>query len=172
MTISVKQLTANRKNAKKGGIKTDKGKAISRLNATRHGIFSNVLLANTEDKKELIQLRNKLIETFSPVGMMEEILTDRIAVCIWRLRRCAIANSAGMEDVEREILSNKHITAEQVELYSKIRVVTYGPTELLLRYETTIERQMYRAVQELDKLQLKRLKLKDNHAIPVMIDLE
>ena len=172
MTISVKQLTANRKNARKGGVKTDKGKAVSRLNATRHGIFSNVVLANTEDKNELIQLRNKLSETFSPIGILEEILTDRIAVCIWRLRRCAIADRAGMEDVEREILSNKHITAEQVELYSKIRVVTFGPTELLLRYETTIERQMYRAIQELDKLQLKRLKPKDNHSIPVIVDVE
>jgi len=43
MVISEKQLDANRKNAKKGGVKTEQGKAISRLNAEKHGIFTKVI---------------------------------------------------------------------------------------------------------------------------------
>ena len=38
MTISDKQLEANRKNAKLGGVKTEEGKAVSRLNALKHGV--------------------------------------------------------------------------------------------------------------------------------------
>lgn len=42
-SISEKQLEANRKNAKKGGVKTSKSKEISKYNALKHGILSNVI---------------------------------------------------------------------------------------------------------------------------------
>ncbi|UCD52931.1 MAG: hypothetical protein JSW27_09885 [Phycisphaerales bacterium] len=38
MTVSQKQLEANRKNAKKGGVRTDEGKAIAKCNALKHGL--------------------------------------------------------------------------------------------------------------------------------------
>ena len=38
-----KQVAANRRNALKGGVKTLKGKAISRLNARKHGIFASAV---------------------------------------------------------------------------------------------------------------------------------
>ncbi len=46
-----KQVAANRENGLKGGVKTDRGKAISRLNARKHGIFVSALTA--EDSEEV-----------------------------------------------------------------------------------------------------------------------
>ena len=40
MTISEKQLQANKKNAQKGGIKTQEGKAIVKYNALKHGLLA------------------------------------------------------------------------------------------------------------------------------------
>jgi hypothetical protein len=40
MTISKKQLQANRKNAPKGGVKTPEGKAIVKYNALRHRLLA------------------------------------------------------------------------------------------------------------------------------------
>ena len=40
MTVSQKQLEANRKNAQKGGVKTTEGKAIIKFNALKHGLLT------------------------------------------------------------------------------------------------------------------------------------
>ena len=40
MMLSQKQLKANRKNARKGGVKTDEGKAIAKYNALKHGLLT------------------------------------------------------------------------------------------------------------------------------------
>ena len=55
-TISEKQLAANRKNALKGGVKTSKGKAITRYNAMKHGLLCKEVLIEGEDNKTLSEL--------------------------------------------------------------------------------------------------------------------
>ena len=47
--ISDKQLTANKKNAQLGGIKTTQGKEVSKYNALSHGLLRKTL---TEYEKE------------------------------------------------------------------------------------------------------------------------
>ena len=37
---SKKQIEANKQNALKGGVKTEAGKTVSRMNATKYGFFS------------------------------------------------------------------------------------------------------------------------------------
>ena len=49
MSITQKQLDANRNNAQKGGVKTTEGKAVSRYNAIRHGLLSKEVLLADED---------------------------------------------------------------------------------------------------------------------------
>ena len=60
MTISEKQLKANRENAKKGGVNTKKGKIKSRLNAVKHGMLltSQVVLPG-EDVRSLADFRRQ-----------------------------------------------------------------------------------------------------------------
>jgi len=40
MTVSKKQLEGNKKNAQKGGVKTQEGKAIVKYNALKHGLLA------------------------------------------------------------------------------------------------------------------------------------
>jgi len=49
MTLSQKQLEANRKNAKKGGIKTAEDKAIAKFNALKHGLLAKEAVVTVGD---------------------------------------------------------------------------------------------------------------------------
>lgn len=88
---SQKQIKANKKNALKGGVKTKQGKDIVKFNALKHGLLSKATVITTGDGTESIEeyelLLNGLIEHFKPLGTMEEMLVEKIAVSYWRLRR-------------------------------------------------------------------------------------
>src|SRR3989344_517468 len=85
--VSKKQLEANRQNAKLGGVKTEEGKTISKYNAVKHGLLSQQVLLNGEDENKLIEVFKNLRNDLKPASEMENILVDRIASNIWRLRR-------------------------------------------------------------------------------------
>ena len=85
--ISQKQLIANRKNARKGGVKTEAGKALVRLNALKHGLLCREVLLPGEDNDALTELRERIISEVQPQGELEMILTERIVSGIWRLKR-------------------------------------------------------------------------------------
>lgn len=85
---TIKQIQANRRNAKLWGVKTLQGKAIVRKNAIKHGILSNFTL-DSEEEKLLKALEASLIEEYQPVGTMELFLVQRIAFYMLRLRRCS-----------------------------------------------------------------------------------
>jgi hypothetical protein len=91
MTVSDKQLEANRKNAQKGGVKTAEGKAIAKYNALKHGLLAKEVVIPVGDGAEnpnafdalLADLRGQLL----PEGTLEEMLVEKIAVAYWRMRR-------------------------------------------------------------------------------------
>ena len=91
MTVSEKQLEANRKNAQKGGVKTAEGKAIVKYNALRHGLLAKEVVVTTgegaEDPEEFNALLADVKTQLAPVGALEEMLVEKIAVAYWRLRR-------------------------------------------------------------------------------------
>ena len=86
---STKQIAANRRNGHRStGPKTEEGKAVSRTNATRHGILSAVqVLPGQEDPDEWTTHLEALLEDLSPAGYLERVLVERIAIQLWRLRR-------------------------------------------------------------------------------------
>ena len=91
MTVSKKQLKANRQNAKKGGVKTEEGKAIVKYNAIKHGILAKEVVITVgegaESQEEFDTLSNSLNDYFNPVGTLEQMLVEKIIVSQWRLRR-------------------------------------------------------------------------------------
>ncbi len=91
MTVSQKQLDANKKNAQKGGVKTPKGKAITRYNALKHGLLAKEVVVATgegaEDPAEFDTLCQDLKGQLRPDGTVEEMLVEKIIVAYWRLRR-------------------------------------------------------------------------------------
>jgi len=90
--ISEHKLKANRENAKKStGPKTLRGKAYSRRNALKHGLFALDLFPNflsrTENQQEYRELRQQLWQYYQPVGAAEEFEVDRVCQCMWRQKR-------------------------------------------------------------------------------------
>jgi len=88
-TISQRKLKANRENARKStGPRTLRGKAFSRRNAIRHGLFVRPITdfeALLENPQEYEDLLNGLWEQHQPLGRAEEVEVERIALCYWRL---------------------------------------------------------------------------------------
>jgi hypothetical protein len=85
---SEKQTQANRRNVLKStGPKTPEGKAVVRLNATKHGLLSREVLLPGEDEQALRELNENLRAELQPVGELENLLVDRIIAAHWRLRR-------------------------------------------------------------------------------------
>lgn len=90
--MSEKQLEANRQNAQKStGPKTPEGRAVSKMNATKHGILSKEVLVQgmvvKESRREFAALHQRFWDDLIPVGPMEEMLVDQIVTIQWRLRR-------------------------------------------------------------------------------------
>ncbi len=91
MTVSQKQLKANKKNAQKGGVKTAEGKAIVKYNALKHGLLAKEVVVTVgegaENPEEFNVLLEDLKSQLAPAGTLEEMLVEKIAVAYWRLRR-------------------------------------------------------------------------------------
>ncbi len=111
-TVSERKLQANRENAKKStGPKTPRGKAYSRRNALKHGLFVRHITdfeALREDPCEFQALINGLWDQYQPIGKAEEIEVERIALCCWRLKRSwryenAVNLAARRDFVRREL---------------------------------------------------------------------
>lgn len=120
---------------KKGGPKTDEGKEISKMNALKHGLLSKEVLIDGEDEEELLLLTKRIRSEIKPETEIERLLTDRIVANIWRLKR-----ALGMEDGE---------------------VISTGgglmyDSDRFFRYETMLEKSLYKALHELERVQAKR----------------
>jgi hypothetical protein len=96
--MSPEQLEANRRNAQKStGPKTPEGRAVSKMNALKHGILSRQVLVRglniKESNRELSALHDRFWQELNPVGPVEEMLVDQIVTTHWRLRRALTAES-------------------------------------------------------------------------------
>lgn len=90
-----KRAEANRQNAKKStGAVTPEGKAASSMNAVRHGLLSSKAVLPDEDKAEYQQMLNGLLNSLEPVGLIEELLVEKVAVAFWKQRRLLGAEAA------------------------------------------------------------------------------
>src|SRR5437867_5922914 len=95
---TAKQAKANKKNsAKSSGPKTLGGKVKSSKNALTHGLLSVRLFLNDENPGEFQQLMDDLVASLKPVGALELVLVEKIAVSFWRQRRLIRAETAGIE---------------------------------------------------------------------------
>ncbi len=97
-TTSQKQLEANRRNARKStGPRTAEGRAVSRMNAVRHGILSTqVVVRGTlvrESVREFKALHEQFRKALQPEGAVEEMLVDEIVTAHWRKRRALQAEA-------------------------------------------------------------------------------
>jgi hypothetical protein len=164
--ISEKQLEANRENSKKGGVKTPEGKAVSKYNALKHGILKEVVSEYEQDFYE--DIIERLEDQFQPVGVLEKMLVDRIGVYYLKLYRAAKAENEFMRSAlnPRKVIikdligGDMNFTEEIVENEGYTPLIGQEEVETLagtyLRYETTIENRLYKALHELQRVQAAR----------------
>jgi hypothetical protein len=95
---SEKQVVANRANAKRStGPKTAAGKAVSRMNAYKHGLTAQSIVIGDENPKAFDLLRVELEEAYSPKAGIESELVERLTVLMWRMRRVLVFEAALIE---------------------------------------------------------------------------
>lgn len=82
--------------ARATGPRTLAGKERSKHNALKHGILSKALLLKSESRREFDCLWNGLRADRRPVGMLEEILVERLAVLTWRDSRFIAAETGAI----------------------------------------------------------------------------
>lgn len=88
--VSEARLRANRENAKNStGPKTEEGKSRSSLNATRHGILSQVIHLPEEDLAAYGEFTSAYVADLKPVGVVETQLANACADLQFRLHRIA-----------------------------------------------------------------------------------
>src|SRR5258708_21375922 len=73
---------------------TKGGKRRASLNSTKHGVFSKVLVLESELRTEYQGLLARLWKTVRPVGEVEEVLVENLATIVWRKRRLFLAEGA------------------------------------------------------------------------------
>jgi hypothetical protein len=81
------------------GPTTQRGKQKSRQNATKHGIFAVGIVRSRESEAEYLKIVEDMVETVQPMGRIEEILVEKLAMLVWRYRRLLQAEAA---EVARE----------------------------------------------------------------------
>ena len=204
-----KQIEANRRNSRRStGPKTRTGKAESKMNAMKHGLLAADLVVRDEDPVEFTRVLESLVDELQPQGPLEEQLVERVAACMWRLRRLyrieagifahesltieldrAQEEARRYEEIEDEFALasltelHVHITDEERHGQAIARVekaarllqeeslalgVAFkqdakyaGAISKLSGYEAAIERSLYRALHELQRVQAAR---QDGHA--------
>jgi len=97
---SLKQIEANRRNALKSiGPTTFEGKMRSRLNAVRHGLTAETVIATLEDAEDYQAFEAAVSSDYEPESAGERELVLRLASILWRLRRATSIETAMFESV-------------------------------------------------------------------------
>jgi len=122
MTISFRRRLANRRNARKStGPKTPEGKAVSRYNAVKHGLYFSepVIISRQwqEDSGDYHRLRDIIRESLNPADDFQKVIVRQIVDCFWLCRRYADAR-------ERFCLPARVLLYWERRLFKKIRNLT------------------------------------------------
>lgn len=155
------QMKANRRNALKStGPRSAEGKALARQNATKHGLLIQHVIVRGESPRELDNFRKGIYAALCPQGALEEFLVDKIINAAWRLRR--------LTKIESELLEEKDYYGEESSI-SQVFHQDNCPLLTFSRYESAMERSLYRALHELQRTQTVRLDR--TRSAPISIEL-
>ena len=151
---------SNRRNAQRStGPRTKQGKAVSSKNAVRHGLLSRHVALPDEDLDALNRFRTELVEQLDPQGPLEELLAERVMGNAWRLRRVCRLESAVLAHRTADARAGQTEKQRDTDPIAAgvIRDAAGADTlSKLSRYERSLERGMYRALHELQRLQASR----------------
>ena len=158
-----RQIEANRENSKKSsGPRTEGGRAIVGSNALKHGILSSRTLLPDEDPLEFEVFAGRIGVALQPDGEMERMFVDRVISTAWRLRRTV--------EVDALLFSEQSEFAIGVENVAALFCQHQHVFPVLSRYEAGLERSLFKALHELQRLQAFRRGI--TTALPVAVDID
>lgn len=156
----------NRRNAMRStGPRTSRGKRRVANNAVKHGLLTRNVLAPGERRGDFARFRKAMMDALTPVGELEDLLADRVVSSAWRLRRLLRVETA-------------HLWTEQIDYMGEIgdegdAFVSFAVNGETIgkfsRYEAAIDRALFRALHELQRLQAVRLG--ERVPAPVAVDV-
>ena len=175
---SEKQIEANRRNALKStGPQTPEGKATVAQNAVKHGLLAEQILIQDESQEDFDAFRDAMIDHLAPEGPVETLLAERIITAAWRLRRAVrLERDVIHTGLDKKIRNIQMFPANnRGELEPTLSTIAsdilrqtdaYGK---LSRYEAHLERSMYQALHELQRMQAARHNV--SVPLPVAVDV-
>ncbi|HEV3199128.1 MAG TPA: hypothetical protein VGZ73_14545, partial [Bryobacteraceae bacterium] len=147
-----KQTAANRQNSQKStGPRSAQGKAASRANSLKTGLYARSQAIAGEDPAELRALSDQYFLSWEPATPAESFLVATLVDSDWLLRRYSLADAKiwdyqGDDDCVRDNPNGNGLNF--------IRCREYFP--LLQRRIDSAQRSFHRALHSLDRLQKKR----------------
>ncbi len=138
---------------KSTGPKTEKGKARSSLNAVKHGLLSSRWLS-PDEQQSLASLIADLEAEYQPETATQRIMIERIAMSMTKLRRLHELENAVYAKAQQdsEELMNKRFVqyvGMDKELIKASAMPPVPQLTLLARYQTSLDRQISKAIGEL-----------------------
>lgn len=160
--ISEKQLEANRRNARHStGPVTPEGRAVSRLNAYKHGLTGHLDVMTDEQKQARDAFITELATDLKPVGPFECQLAHSIAELQWRLNRVAVIenNMFTADAYHQEIELPTEVQQPDVDLAcASARTFIKNPErfQLLTVYEMRLHRRLQSEIRQFRGIQSAR----------------
>jgi hypothetical protein len=150
-----KQMEASRLNgAKSHGPVTPEGKAISAQNNLRHGMLAKAILIEGESLEKFYQFMQSLEATWLPVGLIENAFIETMALSQWRQMRLVGMQNAGIDsEVSKQ---SEFDPATRAFLAFTTMAEQSRVLDLMIRYETRLDRQYDRALTRLLVAQKRR----------------
>ena len=173
---TIAQIKANRLNAQKSaGPKTAEGKAVVAQNAVKHGLFAHENVIKCENQHDFDEFREELLPALAPVGGVESMMAERIVSLSWRLKRVERMNSEVIDVMIAKIETDSWHKERREEaglldpetgrsdlVLGWVTNRDFSDSDVLLErlliYERRIESSLYKAMNELQKLQRMRQK--------------
>ena len=179
-----KQIAANQRNALMStGPRSLAGKGRSSHNAICHGLTATQTMLLGEDINEFQGLRSAMFDSLEPQGALENLLVERAASLIWRMRRVQAFEFALFQwatyyqaqryddPVEAADVPLRNDADEEAACPNLRDGLTLGRmfeallsadlTSKLSRYETVMQRQLSLTLKELREMQRPRRKFDD-----------
>jgi hypothetical protein len=144
-----KQQAASRANSQKStGPRTTAGKAASRFNALKHGVFAIHQIMFDETPEDLAELAAEYHEHYTPADAHERSLVDTLVANEWRIRRMRRVE-AGLWEHASNLFIVKNLDTTTTCTSAEAFATDSATFERLQRVVSSCERDYHRAHKEL-----------------------
>jgi hypothetical protein len=135
-----------------GGPATENGKQVVRWNATRHGISSpEPVIPGLENKEDWQEHRDGILENLSPVGHLEIVLTERVALLSWRLHRVTRYETEAIALSQEKIEEDIHDRERFLRSLRESPYATTHPEDI--RFEAKHDKNTHNSLKRLPSLE-------------------